>query len=373
MTEGIYQKLAKHLDDLPGGFPPTDSGVEMRILKRLFAPEEAELALHLTLIAEEPKVVARRAKISRQEAEQRLATMAKKGLIYKIYSKKNQPTYMAAQYLMGIWEFHVDDLDLDFVKYMDEYFPVLLKEAWKIPQLRTIPVNASLNSELSVMTYENAENLVCNVKKAAVAPCICRRERRLLGEGCDKLGEVCLLFGEVANFYIENGFGRKIDHPEVLEILKKADEAGLVLQSTNFQKIINICCCCGCCCGVLRNIKSYPKPASLISPSFFAVSSPHSCNGCGVCEDRCQMQAVQVVNEKAAIDTDRCIGCGLCVSTCPMDSLSLVRKPDTDQPKVPEHMMQTALELWRARGKPGMGNLIKMRVKSKVDRLLAAR
>jgi hypothetical protein len=65
MTEGIYQKLAKHLDDLPGGFPPTDSGVEMRILKRLFTPKEAELALHLTLIAEEPKVVARRVKISR--------------------------------------------------------------------------------------------------------------------------------------------------------------------------------------------------------------------------------------------------------------------------------------------------------------------
>jgi hypothetical protein len=55
-----------------------------------------------------------------------------------------------------------------------------------------------------------------------------------------------------------------------------------------------------------------------------------------------------------------------------MDSLSLVRKPDKDQPKVPEHMMQTALALWRARGKPGMVNLIKMRVKSKVDRLLAA-
>ncbi|MGD9066629.1 MAG: 4Fe-4S ferredoxin, partial [Desulfobacterales bacterium] len=59
-------------------------------------------------------------------------------------------------------------------------------------------------------------------------------------EGCDKPGEVCFLFGEVANFYIESKLGRKIDHPEVLEILKKADEAGLVLQSTSFQKIINI-------------------------------------------------------------------------------------------------------------------------------------
>ncbi len=49
----IYKKLARHLDNLPGGFPPTDSGVELRILKRLFTEEEAELAIRLTLIPEE--------------------------------------------------------------------------------------------------------------------------------------------------------------------------------------------------------------------------------------------------------------------------------------------------------------------------------
>jgi len=373
MIESIYQRLAKHLDDLPGGVPRTDSGVEMHILKRLFTPQEAELALHLTLIAEEPRVVARRAKISKREAEKRLAAMARKGLIYRIYSENNRPAYMAAQYVMGIWEFHVNDLDRDFVNYMDEYFPTLLSEAWKIPQMRTIPVHTSLHNELTVMPYENAQNLVSNMKKAAVAPCICRRERRLLGEGCDKPDEVCLLFGEVADYYIENNLGREIDHLEVLEILKRADEAGLVLQTTNFKNVFNICCCCGCCCGVLRNIKRYPKPARLISASFFAVNNSDTCNGCGVCEGRCQMEAVRVVNEHATIDIDRCIGCGLCVSTCPMDSLSLGRKPGKDQPKVPRHMMQTAIELWRARGKPGRGNLVKMKVKSKVDRLLAAR
>jgi len=33
------------LDGLPGGFPPTPDGVELRILKRLFTPEQAELAM----------------------------------------------------------------------------------------------------------------------------------------------------------------------------------------------------------------------------------------------------------------------------------------------------------------------------------------
>jgi hypothetical protein len=43
MTD-VYEKLAQHLDSLPAGYPRTESGVEMRILKRLFSPEEAEIA-----------------------------------------------------------------------------------------------------------------------------------------------------------------------------------------------------------------------------------------------------------------------------------------------------------------------------------------
>ena len=81
MEKDIYQKLAHHLDNLPGGFPPTENGVELRILRRLFSPEEAELALHLTLIPEEPRVIARRTKLGIEEAAHRLEEMAGKGLI----------------------------------------------------------------------------------------------------------------------------------------------------------------------------------------------------------------------------------------------------------------------------------------------------
>jgi electron transport complex protein RnfB len=51
MTD-VYEKLAQHLDSLPAGYPRTESGVEMRILKRLFSPEEAELATTLTMMPE---------------------------------------------------------------------------------------------------------------------------------------------------------------------------------------------------------------------------------------------------------------------------------------------------------------------------------
>lgn len=372
MSEEIYQKLAKHLDNLPGGFPSTNTGVEIRILRRLFTPEEAEFALCLTLIPEESKVVARRAKVSTQEASQRLETMAQRGLIFRMESEGGQPMYMASQYVIGIWEFHVNDLDESLVKDMEDYVPFLFKESWQKPQLRTIPVNKSLNSELNVMTYENAEELVRHVKKSVVAPCICHRELGLLGKKCDKPEETCLSFGEVAMYYQHNGLGREIDQQEVLDILKRAEEAGLVLQPTNSKEIVNICCCCGDCCGVLRSLKSYPKPASLASTPFFALNNSEICEGCGVCEDRCQMAAVQLVDEKASVDIDRCIGCGLCVSTCPTDSMTLVRKPESDQPDIPQDIIKASIELGRTRGKLNLGNLLMMQVKSKVDRLLAS-
>ena len=183
MENLIYRKLAAHLDNLPGGFPATETGVELRILKRLFTPEEAGLALHLSLISEEPRVIARRAKIPGEEAASRLEAMAQKGLIYREEFEKGPMKYMAAQYVVGIWEYHVNDLDPDLIRDMNEYLPFLLTEqAWKVPQMRVIPVGQSITPENKVLSYEMAEELIRGQKKFGVAPCICRREHTMMGK-----------------------------------------------------------------------------------------------------------------------------------------------------------------------------------------------
>lgn len=373
MTHGIYKQLARHLDNLPGGFPATDSGVELRILEKLFSPDEAQFAPHLSLIPEEAHVIARRARLSVEETAQRLESMALKGLINRMEAEGKPPLYLAAQYAIGIWEAQVNTLDEDLARLMEEYGPTLIQEAWKKPQLRTIPVHRSLNSELKVMTYENAEELVRHVKKYVVAPCICRKERRLLNEGCDKPLETCLVFNSAATYYLRNGLGREINREEALDILKQADKAGLVLQPTNAQKVVNICCCCGDCCGVLRVLKTFPKPAVMVSSAFSAVTDPEKCTGCGICEERCQMDAIRVLDGTATVDADRCIGCGLCVSTCPTRAVALIRKAEADQPEVPRNVVSSWLELGRSRGKLSPGRLAIMQVKSKMDRLLATK
>jgi electron transport complex protein RnfB len=129
--------------------------------------------------------------------------------------------------------------------------------------------------------------------------------------------------------------------------------------------------CCGCCCGVLRSVKRFPRPASLVSSAFVAALDVDTCEGCGTCEIRCQMEAIYVDNGAATLDLDRCIGCGLCVTTCPTESLSLVRKPEGEQPFVPKDLTANYVQMGRARGMMRPIQMAGMFVRSRVDRWLA--
>lgn len=375
MTVSVYERLAQHLDELPAGYPRTDSGVELRILRRLFTPEEAELALHLSLIEEEARVIARRAKIPVEEAARRLEEMEKKGLVFVYRRAGKAPRYLATPFAVGFYEFQVNRLNpesaQDYEEYMDAAWD---NDLWqKAPQLRTIPVGESISVQTEVLPYERAEELVRVQDKFAVAPCVCRRERQVAGEGCDKPLEACLTFGSTAEFYVHNGLGREIGQDEALQILKQAEEAGLVAQPGNAKEPDFICNCCGCCCGILSRVKRHPKPATIVSSPFVAALDVDLCAGCGTCETRCQMDAISVDDGYAILDLDRCIGCGLCVTTCSTEALSLVRKPEAEQRYVPKDVVDTNIKLGQARGKLGTGELLGMLVKSKVDRLLALR
>jgi Na+-translocating ferredoxin:NAD+ oxidoreductase subunit B len=371
IPQDIHEQLAHYLDDLPAGYPATESGVERRILRRLFTPDEAELALKLTVLPEEARVVARRAGRPVAEVAQQLAEMEQKGLIYSHHPSGGPPRYGAAPFVVGIWEFQVNRLTPELIHDFEEYAPHLLAIWEKTPQLRTIPVGEAITADMQVMVYEQAEELVRAQERIVVAPCICRRERAMVGEGCGKPLETCLSFGSAADFYQRNGLGRPISLAEALHILQIADEAGLVLQPGNSQHANFLCCCCGDCCGVLRNLKQHPHPASVIGSAFFAVVDTELCTMCGLCEIRCQMDALDLSNFVPQVRLARCIGCGLCVSSCPSGALSLVRKEEDERPSIPETTIMTHLQLGRARGKLKVRDLIMLAVRSKVDRLLA--
>ena len=352
--EGIYRRLAEHLDRLPGGFAPTDDGADLRLLEVLFTPEEAELAVCLTLDADDAGTIAGRAGRPVAEVADRLAEMSRRGLILPLSRDDGTALYQAAPWVVGIWEFQVNRMTPELLRAADDYFGAPkpqrltpdaggLKIAHASGQVRTIPVGKSIDARLPVLPYEQIGRLIESHDRYVVASCICRRHARLSGggKGCEAPEESCLVFGDWADYYARTGRGRYIDRAELDDILVRANAKGLVLQPTNARDVKFVCCCCKCCCGVLDGIRRQPKPAEAVASSFIAAFDAEACSGCEACLDRCPMGALMPAQEGVSFDADRCIGCGLCTTTCPTGALRLRRKPDAEQAPVPATIYAT--------------------------------
>ncbi len=338
-----YQRLAEHLDRLPDGFPPSKTSAEIPLLKRLFTPEEAKLATHLTLIREDAHIIAARANLPEEKTKATLEEMTRKGLIFSA-QEDGHTLYQAAPFVIGIYEFQVNRLSDGFLKDLGNYWGTVAErdEPKTMSQMRTIPINESIDTRLEVLPYENVYALVDAHTKFGVAPCICRSKAKKQGKGCQAPIETCLLFGDFADFYVRTGKGRYITKTEVKDLLAKANEANLVLNPTNSKTVQAICCCCGCCCGILNSLKYSPKPAEACASSFIAQYDDSTCISCMKCVDRCQMGAITADSDTVKFNQDRCIGCGLCVSTCPTRSLSLTRKTQADR-----DLPETFFDTWR--------------------------
>lgn len=347
MSEKLYQKLAEYLDKLPGGFGISNSGADLRLLRRLFTPKEAELAMQLTLDAKPVEAIAWHTRLPVAETAHRLKEMAEKGLILSFQSAEGAILYQAAPFVVGIYEFQVNRMNQGFLQDLEDYFasrqPRSQPVQKSIPQMRTIPIEESIDLPLEALPYEHVKVLINAHDRFAVAPCICRRRARMKDEGCDAPEETCLMFGDFADFYVRTGRGRSIDKPDVFELVNRANKANLVLNPTNSKFVGAICCCCGCCCGILQGLQSYPKPAEEVASAFIASFDSDMCTDCRVCTDRCQMQAFTVKDDRVMQNPDRCIGCGLCVSTCPSGALTLLRKPAKKLYEPPSTMQET----WR--------------------------
>jgi NAD-dependent dihydropyrimidine dehydrogenase PreA subunit len=340
--DDLYRKLQEHLDKLPIGFPSTDSGVEIKILKYLFDPFETKIALCLSLGNSSVSTVQKRLKRKfNEECElinlhSKLDSMYLNGIINR--SKKEPHKYSNAMLAIGMFEFQLGHLSKEFMELMHQYFDEGFNEEFfrsSLPQLRSSPHFNAIVPEYNIATYDNMRKVVKESKKTiAVANCVCKEGEALLGKSCKQTNdiEVCISFGSSA--YLDRGQARIITKEECFDILDRAEKEGLVLQPGNSLQPFCICLCCGCCCGVLTSAKKYGKPAELIAHNFYAHTYIEKCNGCSVCVTRCQTDAIQVVDKKVLIDLDRCIGCGLCVVTCKKEAIYLKdKKKKTIPPK----------------------------------------
>jgi ferredoxin len=354
MAEDVYRQLQEHLNQTPTGFPSTESGVEIRLLKRLFTPEEAKIAKMLKFSwsnLEPLETIYERVKhlgYSLDELEHQLDYMAKKGGI--MYLKMgNTKKYGNAMLIVGMFEYQVNKLTRGFIDDMKQY----IEEAWgresaKVPvsQLRTIPVGVKIKHEVNVANYDDIKLIMDEVAEPfAVINCVCRQKKDLLEDPCKITSrrEVCMGFGPFVQTYIDFGWGRQITREEALEILKKNEEEGLIFRPGNAQKPGFVCSCCTCCCLGLDRLKQHPSPADLITSNYYAEIDPEYCTGCETCNDICQMDAISLEGDISMIAVKRCIGCGNCVLVCPSDAITVHKKSKQHVPPLTQEELYNKL------------------------------
>jgi Na+-translocating ferredoxin:NAD+ oxidoreductase subunit B len=349
--DDLYARLAKHLDRLPVGFPATESGVERRILQRWFTEEEARVALVMTGLPEPVTVIAARLGMTPPTLAPLLESMSRKGTVFRVV-KGDMRLYNIVPMAEGMWEFHLHSTAPEELPEIREYMDHFMDKSWystPTTQHRVIPVAQSVRAGMTILPYERAEEIIRAQSKISLIQCICRKQAQMAGEGCDHPLETCMAFGTGAYFYMENGLGREASVEEALEVLDAAMRSGLVLQPGNGQKVWSICMCCECCCVLLRALQRMAKPARAAHSNFYAEGIPGMCTGCGLCEERCPMDAI-TVGETAQVNLDHCIGCGVCVGMCPVDAVRLHQKEAQQRYVPPVDVIDMQTRIARERG-----------------------
>jgi Pyruvate/2-oxoacid:ferredoxin oxidoreductase delta subunit len=340
MTEEIYMQLANRLDSLPNGYPPTEDGVELRLLEKLFSPEEAELAENLRLTLETPKEIATRLGRDRREIKPMLKTMARKGLI-KAGRADNGLGYGLLPFVVGIYEYQFASIDAEFAQLFEDYYTQAFGTALTVePALhRVLPVNETVRNDMEVHPYESATAIVENAKAWGVLDCICRVQKSLIGDPCDHPVDVCMMFNQRPGVFDGHPQIKALTKEESFETLQRAADAGLVHSVSNSQDgNTYICNCCSCSCGILRGMADLGIANVVARSAFVNTVDPEVCVGCESCIEFCQFNALSLepADPYIQISGTRCVGCGVCVPVCPDGALTLIRRPDDEVLPIPE-------------------------------------
>ncbi len=198
------------------------------------------------------------------------------------------------------------------------------------PVARVVPLDTVIDRDRDVvLPMEEVGRIVDKFDDIAVTTCYCRHEKELLGEPCKVTSEKnnCLMFGKIAQFAMEHNFARPISKDEARRVLKEAREAGLVHKAFHVnldpdREEEAICNCCKCCCGTFQLYYKGAAPLHNLA-TFMASVEADSCTGCGLCEEKCPMEAIVMDGDTASVIADKCIGCGVCASQCGQEAIHI--------------------------------------------------
>ena len=217
-----------------------------------------------------------------------------------------------------------EERDEELEKRM-QMFDGWVKEG-KIPySSKVVPVQQSLAFLQWVLPTQQVLEILRNSRSFALANCLCRTKHKR----CDNPLEVCFYTNDVADKKVEKGAARHVSLQEAAEVLKLANEHGLIhLTIYNpEQHVYALCSCCECCCHDIEFMQKLGRPDLVAHADYVAVVDTEACTQCGVCAERCVFGARSGKTGAVEFLQDKCYGCGLCVSTCESDAIRMELSP----------------------------------------------
>jgi len=331
----ILRQLRKRLDKNPIGLPEHTSIYE--ILSILFTEKEAELGagfpLGVVAIEELQKAVGK----DKDELEGILKGMMKKGLVVTT-SKDGQTRYLLSAAFVGFFEFTFmrasESLPMKrLAELMHAYknTPEFIQEFFSpgTSRGRTYVYSDNLPEVKSeILRFDEAAEQIKMAGRGSLTKCYCRHEAWHLGKNCSApIDDICMTLGKASDFVVEQGFARRASVSELLDVLKKAEDYGLVHIGDNvFNETTFICNCCGCCCGFLHGITQQHLKHAVTTTNYIARLDEEECNGCEACVDHCQIKAIKMAGDYPVVNEEVCIGCGVCAHFCPSGAMKMVER-----------------------------------------------
>ena len=333
MEDESYERLAGALEALPGGFPRIASGVELRLLKKAFTVEEAELAGHLSREYEAVDEIAARAGMPKEGVRKLLRGLLPRKLVRRcIFDSKAR--YRLGPFIVGWYEALMGGPmrdDIEFVTLFEQYMRDGGGERIMSPRpgvLGVVPVRGSLKPGL-LQPYDDIDAHFARHERFGVSDCVCRIERNLLGSECSKPVKRCGFVGLPPKTPLSE---HVLDREQAMELFSRLEEEGHVhtgfygfISEADTPQFVGCCNCCGDCCSILRSRNEFGIAGGPQKSNYRAVLDANICIACGDCISRCQVQAIEEgENSIPEISRDRCIGCGLCMVRCPVAAIELV-------------------------------------------------
>ena len=304
---------------------------EYRILAPIVDDDMCDVMMHMRLETNRSAAeIARRCKKDINFVQQQLDKLVVAGIV-RTRTVNGELCYYYPIWVPGIMEGILSnreqcdrypDLGRCFEEYtrkrLEVLVPTLNSGKQGMSFMRVMPVMSAVENNSRTASYDEIATLIENATAISVGPCSCRRSRRLMGEGCGHLEEdMCMYLNDNAINFSKVGAHRLVSKEEAYEILKRAEDNGLVHeinQTDGFEGTTAICNCCGCSCFALRIAEMF-RSKNAIRSNFVARVDKEKCVACGQCVENCQTNALRLGQKTCvnnphisdAYDTDRAI------------------------------------------------------------------